>query len=185
MTRTFNLLTISGIILLTSCMTMRSNIQSESIPKVKRILIVTKTRKPQPSYEADFRRNLPEGYEVCTINLDRLSLTSDDTIREEVLGCKSDAILTIATTYRGNLLVGDSNDTNSRPSTGAAQFNLEMRSATEKKPFWRAIISTTPILGEKLSARTIVRRLLRDGVLEGKLPNVQQSGPQGKIVSAN
>jgi hypothetical protein len=151
-------LTLSG------CVAIQSNTKSDAVPpSFHRVLVVAKMRKAQANYMQQFARQFPAGYEVCTLLISPLSFDNpDEVIRKQVADCQSDVILMVELNRPGHA---------SRYSSYPFEYNVEMQSAATRQPFWKAIISSNPSYGEEVPPRPIIKRLLEDHIIEGKLPS--------------
>lgn len=168
------LVTVTLMGLLTSCVRIQSNTKSEAVPAFKRILVVTKMRDTPDSYAQSFSRAFPTGYSVCTLALSPLSFDKpEEEIRKKAESCQSDVILTLTLTQSG---------VSTRYYAVPYEFNAEMTSVATEQPFWKAIISSAPINGERVSPRSVVKRLLNDGIIEGKLPDQSLQAINGQNV---
>jgi hypothetical protein len=148
--------------MLAGCVSIQSNTKSDAVPTFGRILVVTKMRRAPDTYVLHFARAFPANYQVCTLALSPLSFDNpDEVIRQRVQDCKSDVILTLELSKTGH---------SGRYNSANYEFNAEMRSAATNQPFWKALIYSNPTLGEELPPRSLVKRLLNDHVIEGKLP---------------
>ncbi|QIP12435.1 hypothetical protein G8759_07245 [Spirosoma aureum] len=155
------------ISLLAGCVTIQSNIKSDAIPTFKRILVVTKLRKAPESYVQGFVKSFPVTYEVCTVALSPLSFDNpDEAVRKQAEACQSDVILTLELSKTGH---------SSRYNSVPYEYNAEMSSVATGQPFWKAIISSNPTYGERVPPRSVVKRLLKDHIIEGKLPESLQA----------
>ncbi|UHG90500.1 MULTISPECIES: hypothetical protein [Spirosoma] len=122
-------------------------------------------RKAPDSYAQGFVHAFPAGYQVCTVALSPLSFDNpNETIRKQVEACQSEVILTLELSKTGSI---------DRYHSSDYEYNAEMTSVATGQPFWKAIISANPNLGEQLSPRSVVKRLLNDHILDGKLPSSQ------------
>ena len=159
-----HLLLIALIANLTGCVSIRSNALPDAIPAFKRILVVAKTRDVSDGYLRNLKRAFPADYEVCAVALTPLTFDrADEFIQRQAALCQSDVVLTLELVQSGQF--------NYQMNTGSpSQFNLDMRSLTTNKSFWKAIISTSSAVGNQIPPHTVVKRLLKDGILEGKLP---------------
>lgn len=150
------------ISLLAGCVTIQSNTKSDAIPTFHRILVVTRLRKAPDSYVQSFSRSFPAGYTICTLALSPLSFDNpDEAIRKQVDACQSDVILELALSQTGH---------SGRYSHTFYEYNAEMKSVATGQSFWKAIISVDPTYGEEVPPRSVVKRLLNDHIIEGKLP---------------
>ena len=162
------------IVSLTGCVSIRSNVKSDAVPSnFRRVLIVTKLRKAPDSYVQQIARLFPAGYEVCTLALSPLSFDKpEDAIRKQAEDCRSEVILILELVNSGQYGSG-SMRYGSRYSRFPFEFNAEMQSVATGQPFWKAIISSDPSVGEQVPPGSIIKRLQQDHVIEGK---IQQSG---------
>ncbi|GAB3692061.1 hypothetical protein GCM10027592_10560 [Spirosoma flavus] len=150
---------------LVGCVTIQSNSKSEAIPSFQRVLIVTKLRNAPASYVQNFARQFPTGYETCTLAISPLSFDNpDEAIRKKVADCQSDVILTLELVQRGQ---------SSQYSSTPYEYNAEMVSAKTGESFWKAIIASNPSYGEQVPPRSILKRLLVDHIITGKIVDVQ------------
>ena len=143
-----------------------SNAKLEALPSpFTRILVVLKLRRPNDRYAEQFRRAFPTNYQVCTTILDQYQpAVHGEKIREQGNDCQSEVVLIVERTYKGKLLSLDAPD-----GDDFSQFSFEMRSMATNQSFWKGIASTPARAGEQFPARTIVSRLLRDGVIAGTM----------------
>ncbi len=148
----------------TGCVRVRSNVKDNATPPFKRILVVTKTEQPSDAFTNQFLKAFPANYEVCTIGLKQLPFENhEEAIRKQADLCNSDAILTIETVYRLN-------PWSFRDDARTNTFTGEMRLRGSNQPFWKSAISANWLYGENFPARSVVRQLLKDGILTGELP---------------
>ncbi|GAB3889451.1 hypothetical protein [Spirosoma agri] len=153
------------ISLLAGCVTIQSNTKSDAVPAFKRILVVTKMRKAPDRYAESFLTSFPSGYEVCTVALSPLAFDNpDEAIKKQAENCQSEVILTLELSKTGHY---------SRYNSANYEYNAEMKSVATGQAFWKAMISSDPTLGEQLPPRSVVKRLLTDHIIEGKLPDGQ------------
>jgi len=160
---TYKLLLVSLVMSLTGCVTMQTNIKSDAVPPTfRRVLVVTKLRNAPASYVEQFAKQFPAGYEVSTLAISPLSFDSpDEAIRKKLDSWHSDVILTLELNRTGHA---------SRYSSYPYEYNAEMKSVATGQPFWKAIISSAPSYGEEVPPRSIIKRLLDDHIIDGKLP---------------
>lgn len=144
-----------------------SNAKPETLPpSFTRILVVLKLRRPNDRYAGRFRQAFPHNYQVCTIVLDQYQPAAHaEQIRERANDCQSEVVLIVERTYKGKLVSLDAPD-----GDDFSQFNFDMRSMVTNQSFWKGIASTPARAGERFWPRTIVSRLLRDGVIAGTMP---------------
>ncbi|GAB2516258.1 hypothetical protein [Spirosoma aerophilum] len=160
---TYKFLTIVLLASLTGCVTIQSNIKSDAVPTFQRVLIVTKMRNAPDSYVRTYASSFPAGYEVCTLAISPLSFDNpDDAIRKQTEACHSDVILTLELVKSGHYVY--------RGASRPYEFNAEMTSVATGQPFWKAIIASDQNYGEQVPARSVIKRLLSDHIIEGKLP---------------
>lgn len=166
--KTFSVL--FSLVLLTGCVSVRSNVKPDAVPSFKRILVVTRLSRPPREYEQRYLNAFPRGYEVCVLGLTPISFGHpDSTVAEHAQRCKSDVILTIAEVQPGSANYALP-DRVSQPSVFPSEYLVEMRSFTSGEAFWKAQLSTSAIYGRSLWPSTVVKRLIRDGLLTGKMP---------------
>ncbi|GAB4032271.1 hypothetical protein [Spirosoma jeollabukense] len=150
----------------TGCVTVKSSINSDAIPTFSRVLIVTKMRNAPDSYVRQFARTFPAGYEVYTLALSPLSFENPDAaIKKQLDECHSDVILTIELVQAGHT---------SRYSSYPYQYNAEMQTVATGQPFWKAIISSNPTYGEQVPPGSVIKRLLADHIIAGKIPTTSK-----------
>lgn len=155
--------------LLAGCVYIKSNVKSEAVPTFSRILVVTKMRYASARYTDSFLTAFPPNYEVCTVALSPLSFeNSDEAIRRQAETCKSEVMLTIELTQTG---YSGYNSRYSHSPSVPYEFSAEMRSVSTNQPFWKALINVPPIVGEEIPPRSVVKRLLQDQIIMGKLPS--------------
>jgi len=159
-----------SLALLTGCVSVRSNVKPDAVPSFSRILVVTKMDRPPRDYEQRYLNAFPQGYEVCVLGLTPISFGHpDSTVAEQAQRCKSDVVLTIS-----ELRPGGANyalpDRNSPTGVPQSEYLVEMRSSTSGEAFWKAQLSTSAIYGRSLWPSTVVKRLIKDGLLTGKMP---------------
>lgn len=154
---------ISLVAGLTGCVTVRSNTNDNALPpSFNRVLIVTKLRNAPDTYVQKFARVFPSGYEVCTLALSPLSFDNpDEAIRKQAESCHSEVILTLDlvktgfNVYRGNNM--------------PYEFDVSMKSVTTGQSFWKAIISSNTTYKEEIPPTAILKQLLKDNIIHGKL----------------
>ena len=157
-----SVITFVLISLLTGCVSIQSNTKSDAVPTFTRVLMVAKMRKAPDSYVREFATLFPAGYEVCTLALSPLSFDNpDEAIRKQAESCHSEVILTLELSKTGHA---------SRYSRYPYEYNAEMTSVATGQPFWKAIISSDPTYGEVMPPRSVVKRLLADHIITGKIP---------------
>jgi hypothetical protein len=168
------------------CFAMRSNVSSEASLRLKRqgfvsrakseirpvsfkrILVVLKLQRSSEQYAKQFHRAFPANYQVCTLVLDQhQAATHAEQISKRGNDCQSEVVLTVERVYKGSFVSLDAPD-----GDNFSQFTFDMRSMDTNESFWRGTASTPYRRGEYFSARTIVSRLLRDGVITEK-QNIQ------------
>jgi hypothetical protein len=148
---------------LTGCVTIQSNIKSDAVPTFQRVLIVSKMRNAPDSYVRTFAGAFPANYEICTLAISPLSFDSpEDAIRKQAEACHSDVILTLELVKSGYYVY--------RGSSHPYEFNADMKSVATGQSFWKAIIASNQNYGEQVPARSIVKRLLDDHIIDGKMP---------------
>ncbi|MBD2702043.1 hypothetical protein IC229_15440 [Spirosoma sp. BT702] len=154
-------LVVTIMVSLTGCVTVKSNVQADAIPTFKRVLIVTKLRKASEKYVQGFARQFPRNYDVCTLALTPLSFGNpDEEIRKQVANCQSDVILTLELVQRGQ---------SSQYTNVPYEYDVDMKTAATGQPFWKAIVSSNPTYGEQVPPSSIIKRLLEDHVITGKM----------------
>ncbi|CAN5399855.1 hypothetical protein BH09BAC4_BH09BAC4_50010 [soil metagenome] len=169
MTTAYKILMVGLLASLTGCVTVQSSIKSDAIPTFQRVLIVTKMRNAPDSYVRQFARTFPAGYEVCTLALSPLSFDNPDVaIKKQLDECHSDVILTIELVQAGH--AGRYRNYSSYPY----QYNAEMQSVATGQPFWKAIISSNPTYGEQVPPGSVIKRLLADHIIAGKIPTISK-----------
>ena len=152
---------MSLVMMLTACVNIQSNTKSDGVPAFSRILVVLSIGQASDSYTQQFVRAFPIHYQVCTVVLSSLSRDDPGVVFSKQAGqCNSEVVLTINQTQRGW-----SDDYSSVPY----EYNAEMRSVATNQPFWKAIISSNPNAVELVPPRSVVKRLLTDRVIEGKV----------------
>lgn len=159
------------ISLLIGCVTIRSNVKSGAVPKFKRILVVTKLYSPPRNYELRYLTIFPKEYEVCVVGLTPISFDPDSLIDAKLKQCKSDVILTLELKQEGisNVnQVGGVVYNNSTPS----EYLAEMKSVATGQPFWKAQLSGS--VAGSIPPRMMVKRLIEDGILVGRMPTYNQ-----------
>ena len=150
--------------LLTGCVSVRSNVKPDAVPSFDRILVVTKMDHPSKDYEQTYLNAFPRAYQVCAVGLTPLSFGNpDSTVAEQARTCNSDVILTITETKRGGVAYAQVGGVVQSQGI-SSEYLAEMRSSTTGQAFWKAQLQGS------LAPRTIVKRLLKDGVLTGKIP---------------
>ena len=155
------ILLMSIVVTITACVNIQSNTKSNAVPTFSRILVVLSIGQASDAYTQQFIRAFPANYQVCTVVLSPLSFDDpDDVVRKQADECRSEVILTINQTQRGW-----SDDYSSVPY----EYNAEMRSVATNQTFWKAIISSNPNAVELVPPRSLVKRLLTDRVITGKL----------------
>ncbi len=155
--------------LVAGCVSIRSNVKPGGVPEVKRVLVVTRLYEPQPprNYEQRYLGIFPKEYEVCVVGITALSFNPDSLINEQARQCRSDVMLTVALRQQGvtdTYQIGDVLHNNSTSS----EYLAEMKSIATGQPFWKAQFSGS--VGGTLPPRMVVKQLLKDGVLKGKMP---------------
>ncbi|WP_338871830.1 hypothetical protein WBJ53_26425 [Spirosoma sp. SC4-14] len=161
--------------LLTGCVRIQSNTKADAVPAFRRILVVTKMRNASDSYVQELAQSFPANYEVCTVALSPLSFDNpDETIRKQAAACRSDVILTLELSKTGHI---------SRYNRFDYAYNAEMTSASTGEPFWKAIISVDPRYGAKIPPRSLVKRLLTDHIIDGKLPTQSLQAFNGENIN--
>lgn len=50
---------------------------------------------------------------------------------------------------------------------------LEMATLPDRKPFWKGLTVVPALIDNSLNPRTVVKQLLRDGVISGSIPTRQ------------
>ena len=157
---------ISLIAGLTGCVSVRSNSNTDAVPPVfNRVLVVTKLRNAPDTYVQQFATSFPSGYEVCTLALSPLSFENpDEAIRKRVAECHSDVILTLDLVKTGFNVYKGANQ--------PYQFDASMKSAATGQPFWKAIISSSTAYDEEVPPNAILKQLLKDNIIHGKLNRV-------------
>lgn len=153
----------------TGCVTIQSNSKQEAMPlPFKRVLVVTKMRNVPGNYAQQFARVFPAGYEVCTLALSPLSFDKpEEAIQKQARECGSEVMLTVELVKSGHY--------GGRYNNYPYEYNAEMVAVSTGRPFWKAIISSSPVNGEALPPGSVVKRLLKDHILEGKMPQMQAS----------
>lgn len=167
----FQLLLLSIVTGLIGCVTIQSNSKPDAVPPIfRRVLIVTKMRNAPDTYVRELARTFPSGYEVCTLALSPLSFDKpDEAIRKQADDCHSEVILTLELVQAGH--TGQYSRYGSGRSAGFPyEYNAEMQAVASGQPFWKAIISTNPTYGEGVPPRNLIKRLLQDHIIEGKMP---------------
>ncbi|AQG79926.1 hypothetical protein [Spirosoma montaniterrae] len=163
------LLLLCCALLGTGCVNMQSNVKRDAVPQFKRILVVTKSRKALDTYARSFLRVFPSNYEVCSVAVSQLAFDEKETIRKQADLCQSDVVLLVDVVHAGDALpwnpTGD----------GMSQLNLEMRPVNSDQPFWKAIVSMSRTLGERVPPERVARQLAKDGIISGQLPSAAQS----------
>lgn len=150
--------------LLTGCTTIlniQSNVRVVDKPPFERILIVSRLPNVEPGYATTFVGEFPSQYTVCSVDISPIAFeTPEELIDRQIKECTSQVMLTL--------------DLNRNFSSGSGKFitgynniYLEMTSIATGKPFWKAIVLSGVT---ELRPREIVRQLIKDGVLSGKIP---------------
>ncbi|RIV27282.1 hypothetical protein DYU11_02930 [Fibrisoma montanum] len=180
------ILYISSLIIgLSGCYVMQSNVTSESklsgnrrgfVSKAKpeaipqsfsRVLLVIQSRESAHAYASRFAATFPEEYQVCVVTINPYEPANHaEAIRERALDCQSEVVLTVERTYKGKVLSLDAPEGND-----FSQYQFEMRSLTTNQSFWKGVAATNPLSGDEFPPRAIVSRLLRDGVINGQIPD--------------
>lgn len=141
------------------------------MPEFKRILVVTKLYNPPRNYEQRYLGIFPKDYEVCVVGITPLSFNPDSLINEQARQCRSDAMLTISLYQQGVSdvsQIGGVVQNNSTPS----RYTAEMKMIATEQPFWKAVLSGG--FYDAVPPRMLVKRLIEDGVLKGKMPSPNQ-----------
>ena len=157
------LLYYSLLILTTGCVTIRSNVNKDAIPKFTNILVVLEMKKASDKAANAYLSAFPEkyNYSVCAIAHDELSFESlQDKIQKQAEICKSEAILLVKTTNLGTYNYYYGNYPNSTPTT----FYAEMSLLSDEKPFWKAQVEGGNGEGG-VDPKNMVNRLILDGVI--------------------
>lgn len=151
-------------VLLTGCRTIldiQSNVRVVDKPPFERILIVSRLPNVEPGYATTFVGEFPSQYTVCSVDISPIAFeTPEELIDRQIKECNSQVMLTL-----------DLNRNFSRGSgkyiAGYNNIYLEMTNLATGKPFWKAIVLSGIT---ELRPREIVRQLIKDGVLSGKVP---------------
>ena len=149
-------------ILTTGCVTIRSNVTKDTIPKFTNILVVLEMKKASDDAANDYLSAFPEkyNYSICAIAYDELSFESlQDKIQKQAEICKSEAILLVKTTNLGTF-----NHYGAYTSSTPTTFYAEMSLLSDKKPFWKAQIQSGYREGG-INPKSIINRLIEDGVI--------------------
>ncbi|WP_461088912.1 hypothetical protein [Spirosoma gilvum] len=159
------LLISSLLISLTGCVTatIQSNVKADAKPEFKRILIVSRLPKTNPTYLASLQTAFPAGYQVCTVSNSPISFESaEEAIEKQRQTCQSEVVLTI--------------DFNRSYTSGSGRYIssnnellLEMKSLTTGIPFWKALV-TTSLSNNEIVPRELVTKLINDGIIQGSAP---------------
>lgn len=156
--------------------TKRQGFVSKAKPETRpasftRILVVLKLRRPSDRYAQQFQQAFPASYQVCTILLDQYQpATHAEAIRKRGNDCQSEVVLTVERTYKGKFLSLDAPD-----GDDFSQFSFDMRPISTTESFWRGAASTPSRKGEYFSARSIVSRLQRDGIIANRQSTQQET----------
>lgn len=156
----------------TGCVSVRSKVKSDAVPMFSRILVVTNMYYPPRDYEQRYLNVFPKEYQVCAIGVTPLTFNPDSLIREKARTCQSDVILTISMTQRAGTSYNQIGGVVQNSDTPALYF-ADMRSVTTDQPFWKAQLSAAPIQGRTFPPRTVVKRLMKDGVIDGKMASAE------------
>ncbi|GAB3277512.1 hypothetical protein GCM10027347_51530 [Larkinella harenae] len=120
-----------------------------------------KLRQANDRYAEEFIRSFPSSYELCTLTLNPLQPADHTvTVQKRAQECQSEVILFVEPTYSGHLFSLDAPEGND-----FSQFVFEMRSVESNLSFWKAAAAAHPLTKEYYSARPIVAKLIRDGVI--------------------
>ncbi len=149
---------------LTGCTTIlniQSNVRVVDKPPFERILIVSRLPNVEPDYATTFVGAFPSQYTVCSVDISPIAFeTPDELIDRQLKECNSQVMLTL--------------DLNRNFSGGSGKYirgynniYLEMTNLATGKPFWKAIVLSDVT---ELWPHEIVRQLVKDGVLSGKVP---------------
>jgi hypothetical protein len=150
---------------LTGCAVARfqSNIKTQDVPDFHRILVVSRLPKTTATYLPTFQTSFPAGYQVCILSNSPISFDSpEQAIQQQRQECQSEVMLTIDfsrnyTTGYGHYISANN------------ELLMEMTNLATGKPFWKAIVTTSG--SNEVPPRQIVNQLIKDGIVEGVLPN--------------
>ncbi len=155
------------VVLLMGCVSIRSSVKSGEVPEFGRILVVTRLYDPPRGYEQRYLNVFPKEYEVCAVGVTPLSFNPDSLVNAELTYCKSDVMLTIRLDQEGVVTYSNVGGVAQNTST-PSRYLAEMKSTATGQPFWKAIISGS--VGGVVPPRTVVKQLIKDGILKGKIP---------------
>lgn len=162
-TATYTLLMIGLWISLTGCVTatFRSNVKPDAKPEFRRILVVSRLPSVEETYLPTFQTAFPAGYQVCTVSNSPISFDNpEQAIEKQRQTCQSEVMLTID--FSRNYTSGFGKYISSNN-----ELFMEMTNLATGHPFWKAIITTG---GSDVSPRQVVNQLIRDGIIESRLP---------------
>jgi hypothetical protein len=146
------------------CVSIRSNVGT--VPNFSKILVILKMNRADDDYASKYLRLFPEKYEICAIAHDTISIVSLKDKTEQWLNqCHSEVILTI-TTQKVGYSTGTVYGEHYVPQDVPYQLFAEMRLVSDSKPFWKAVIRATPVVGETFDPQRVVSQLKRDGVVK-------------------
>lgn len=155
------------LLLLTGCVTtnFKTNTDYAALHRFNRILVVSKLPKAPADWLNAFLVAFPDQYDVCVVDASELAFGNPDSlISQKARECKSDVILTLD--FKRNYTVGSGKYI----STYNEVF-LEMTALPDHKPFWKALV-TQNMSSTNIPPDRIVRQLVTDTIIEGKVPNV-------------
>lgn len=153
---------IGIVALLTGCVSVSSNVKRDAIPAFERVLVITKLGYRSDGYAQKLAQSLPIEYESCSVAINPLSFDDADSLVYQQAGvCQSEVTLFIELQQEGFA---------SRYASQPYLYGAEMRSLATNRAFWKANFWIEPALGGPPPIRTVVKRLLDDGVLSGTLP---------------
>lgn len=154
------------ISLLTGCVTFQTNTDSKPMPFTK-ILVVSKLARTSPNYLYEYIRGFPVEYEVCVVDVGPLSFGKPDSlIKAQATQCKSEVMLTLDV------------EQNLQGRSGKYYYNINdvllvMSTLPDQKPFWKGLTSISALTTDALKPRAVVKQLLRDHIITGKIPPPQ------------
>ncbi|MGA0558179.1 hypothetical protein ACO2Q8_16085 [Larkinella sp. VNQ87] len=169
---------------LAGCQALRSNVSPDTqlsagrrafVSKAKpeampaafgRVLVVLKNRQPDTRYAEQVMLSFPTPYQVCTMSLNPYEPAGhSEAIRARAAECQSEVVLTVEQTHKGSLVSLDAPD-----GDDLSQYNFKLRAISTNQTFWKGVAARPRLSSGPFPTRTLVARLLRDGVLTGELP---------------
>lgn len=149
------------LFVVSSCVSIRSNVKKENVPKFTNILVVLKMKVASDEQAAKFLKVFPARYTVCAMAYDELSFENlNDKTNEYIQLCKSEVILKITTTQKGH----SNYDSFGNSSNTAYEYFAEMSDISNQNVFWKAQITNTHNM-EDFNPKAIVNRLILDGII--------------------